>query len=117
MSKEEMSLKGSMDFASTVAFLGDFVKSFAEKTVCIEKGDEFIALKPTDAITFEIEAQRRKGKQKLSIELSWNEEMTPEASTYFTVSSREPEPASASAAPAPAPETVHDPVKKAAAGK
>ncbi|MBF0482023.1 MAG: amphi-Trp domain-containing protein [Desulfovibrionaceae bacterium] len=91
MSKCEMSLKGNVDFAGAIALLGDIVKSFKDKTVCIQKGGEFVTLNPVEPIAFEIEAQRKKGKQKLSIELSWFEETAIEAPGEFTVSSKEPE--------------------------
>jgi amphi-Trp domain-containing protein len=91
MSKCEMNLKGNVDFTAAIALLGDIVKSFKDKTVCIQKGGEFVTLKPTEPIAFEIAAQRKKGKQKLSIELSWFEEMSVEAPTEFKVSSKEPE--------------------------
>ena len=93
MGKQGISIKGSMDHASVVAFLEDVVKSFKDKTVCVQRGDEFVTLTPADSIELEIEAVVKKGKQKLSIELNWREEITIEsADTPFKVSSVEPEP-------------------------
>jgi len=110
MSKCEMSLKGNLDFTAAVALLGDVLKSFKDKTVCIQKGEEYVTLRPAESIAFEIEAQRKKGKQKLSIELSWFEDLVAEVPTDFKVSSKEPALPPATAAPAS--EVVCETVKK-----
>jgi amphi-Trp domain-containing protein len=112
MNKCEISLKGNLDFQDMAGFLGDIVKSFKDRTVCIQKGGEFVTLKPADVIAFEVEAARKKGKQKLAIELSWAEETVLDAPAGFKISSKEPEltaEAVAEAAAAPACE----PAKKA----
>ncbi len=102
-----ISVKGSMDFNSTLAFLEDLVASIKEKTVCIQRGEEFITLKPTDTIEMEIEAKQKKGKEKLSIELSWRQELpkveSEEAEQPFSVSSKEPEIPAVPAEDEPAP--------------
>ena len=102
-------LKGNVDFTGAITLLNDIVKSFKDKTVCIQKGGEFVTLSPAEPIAFEIAAQRKKGKQKLSIELSWFEEMAAEVPTDFKVSSKEPE----LPVGAPAPEAACETAKKA----
>lgn len=92
MGKQGIALKGSMDFDSVVAFLEDVVRSFKEKKVCVQRGEEFVTLTPGDSIDLEVEATRKKGKQKLCIELNWREELHVEADMPFQVSSCEPEP-------------------------
>lgn len=95
MSKSGVSVKGTMDFPSMVAFLEDLVGCFKEKTICIQRGDEFITLKPAENIEMEIEAKQKKGKEKLVLELSWREELPQldeeEAEAPFRVSAKEPE--------------------------
>lgn len=63
MSKQGMVVKGMMDYESVVNFLEDFLKSFKEKTVCVQRGDDFVTLKPADNMDVEIEASVKKGKQ------------------------------------------------------
>ncbi len=91
MSKHGIAIKGTMDFESVLAFLEDVVNSFREKTVCVQRGDEFITLKPGETIDMELEAVEKKGKQKLSLELSWREEIITESEEPFKVSCDVPE--------------------------
>ena len=116
MGKNEIELKGNMVFVEMANFLDDICKSFREKTVCIQKGSEFVTLNPTDTISFEVGAERKKGKQKLTVELSWAEEITMGTSTGFKVSSKEPElPActdNSAAVTEPGPEVAEEHAKK-----
>ncbi len=91
-SKSGISVKGSMDFKSVATFLDDLVRSFKDKTVVVQRGDEFVTLKPTDNIDLELEAVMKKGKQKLTLELAWREEAEIQEEVSFQVSSKEPEP-------------------------
>lgn len=91
-SKSGISVKGTMDFKSVATFLDDLVKSFKDKTVVVQRGDEFVTLKPADSIDIELEAVMKKGKQKLTLELAWREEIESQEEVSFRVTSREPEP-------------------------
>ncbi|QJT09117.1 amphi-Trp domain-containing protein [Oceanidesulfovibrio marinus] len=91
--KSGISVKGSMDFKSVTNFLEDLVKSFKEKTVVVQRGAEFVTLKPAESIELELEAAVKKGKQKLTLELEWREEIQAEEELSFRVTSTEPEPA------------------------
>lgn len=91
-SKSGISVKGSMDFKSVTSFLEDLVKSFKDKTVVVQRGTEFVTLKPTDTIDLELEAAVKKGKQKLTVELAWREDVQSDEEVSFRVTSTEPEP-------------------------
>ncbi len=92
MGKQGIVIKGSMDYASVVAFLEDVVRSFKERKLCVQRGEEYVTLTPGESIDLEVEAAQKKGKQKLCIELNWREELGAESDTPFKVSSCEPEP-------------------------
>ncbi len=91
MKKKEVKTKREMNAKTAVEILEDLVRSFKEGTVCIQDGDEFVTLKPTDGIEMVIEASEKKGKQKLEISLSWRE-MMPEdkEERAFRITSEEP---------------------------
>ncbi len=91
-SKSGIVIKGTMDFQSVLTFLEDVVKSFREKTVCVQRGDEYITLKPAESIEMELEAVEKKGKQRLSLELTWREEVPAETELPFKVSCEAPLP-------------------------
>jgi len=107
MSKQSLSVEATMTYEAVVAFLEDFRKSFKERKVVVQKGEQFVTLTPLDAISVEIEAKVKKGKQSLGIELEWKEEEKPEIEEgeCVKVSSVEPE---------PAPETPTEPEQEAA---
>lgn len=90
--KNEIKIKQTMELAAVNDILKDLVKSFDEGTVCFEKGKEFVTLRPGKVIEVEIEAETKKDKQKLSIELSWRQyEPEKEDLPVIKISSEEPE--------------------------
>ena len=93
MKKGEVKIKKNMSAEAVGSILDDLIGSFKEGTVCVESGGEFVVLKPSELIEVEIEASRKKNKEKLVIELNWRETIPlaePEAD--FKISSTEPEP-------------------------
>ncbi|MBI4667187.1 MAG: amphi-Trp domain-containing protein [Nitrospinae bacterium] len=92
MSKKEVEVKGNMDLKTAIGHLEELVASFKAGTVCIQNGSEFVTLKPKPAVTFEMEASRKKGKEKLSLEIGWMiEKMPVEENPSLKISSKEPE--------------------------
>ncbi len=90
--KSEIKIKTAANAETVIGILEDLVKSFKEGTVVLEKENEFVSLTPGNDFQVEIEAGRKKNKQKFSLELSWvltesKEENPPE----FKISSQEPE--------------------------
>lgn len=92
MKKSEIKVKGLINGESICGVLSDLAQSFKEGTVCIENGQEFVTMKPGANIEFEIEASQKKGKEKLTIELTWRQvEEVVEGESGFKISSCEPE--------------------------
>lgn len=90
--QSEVRIKTNMGADRVADFLQDLVNSFKEGTVCIEKGTEFVTLKPGKDIAVEIGAAYKKDKQKLHIELSWLQlEHGAETVSEFRISAQEPE--------------------------
>jgi amphi-Trp domain-containing protein len=70
-SERNVSYKSAIDVDQAVTYLEELARSMRKGTVYIRHGDEEIELLPADGMGFELEASEKKGKQKLSIELSW----------------------------------------------
>lgn len=99
--KSEVKIKQTMKLGTVIDILKDLAKSFDEGTVCFEKGKEFVTLRPGKVIDVEIEAELKKDKQKLSVELCWRQLETEKEDAHgIRISSREPE------MEAPAPEAA-----------
>lgn len=90
--KSEMKIKRTCDADSIADMLQQLADAFREKTVCFEKGGEFVTLKPGGNIELELEAGVKKDKQKVCLEMAWRE-TAPEAEqeAAFKISSQEPE--------------------------
>lgn len=71
MEKKAIALKEKMELGKVIACLEDIVASLNEGTMCIQYGEDLITLKPTGNVDLEIEAVVKKGKEKLVLELSW----------------------------------------------
>lgn len=91
MSKSSLSLKGTMDPQSLAQILEDMAKSIKAGTLCLQKGVEFVTLKPCGSMDFTIEAGVKKGKQKLEISVKWEEPAELSTPEEITISDVEPE--------------------------
>lgn len=92
MEKKKLSIKETADLKRVISYMEDIVKSLKAGKVCLVKGSEFITLKPSSLVSFEMEGTARKGKEKLAFEVTWvqGEEMKEECEE-LKISSSEPE--------------------------
>jgi amphi-Trp domain-containing protein len=79
MKKNEVEIKCKLESDAVAAMFSDLAKSFKEGKVVIQKGSSFVTLRPAGTIEVEIEAVEKKGKQKIDIELGWEEEILLDA--------------------------------------
>lgn len=92
MSKKEVSLKRTMETKQVISYMEDIVSSMKAGTVCVQRGDEFVTLKPSAPIEMEIEAEQKKDKESLVIELSWRTAATASGEPEkIMISAKEPE--------------------------
>jgi len=73
MSKSSITLKGTSDAQGLAQLLEDMAKSVRAGCVCLQRGGEFVTLRPAGNLEFELEAAGKKGKSKLSLEVKWEE--------------------------------------------
>lgn len=88
--QSEVKIKTSMNTDAVTNFLQDLVESFKHGTVCIEKGMEYVTLKPGNEILVEISAAYKKDKQKLCMEFGWRQNEPTADLSDFKVSYQEP---------------------------
>jgi amphi-Trp domain-containing protein len=70
-SRNDIALKGEMDRNDIIDMLERLVQGFKKGAVCLRKGSESMTLSPADHVGFGIEAEIKKDKQKVVIELRW----------------------------------------------
>ncbi len=105
--KQEVSFKGNLEQKTVVSYLEDMIKSFKAGKVCIQNGEKFVTLQPQGDIELSVQASEKKGKEKLSFELSWRKSPEDERkSIELKISSKEP------VKPKPAAKTTPKPAQK-----
>jgi len=91
MKKNEVAIKCKLETNAVAAMLSDLAKSFKEGKVVIQKGASFVTLRPVGVIEVEIEAVEKKGKQKIEIQLDWEEEILLDAAeARIKISAQDP---------------------------
>ena len=91
MSKKKISTRLSLDSSQLAAQLRALASSFEDGKVVIAHESNFVSLVPTNAMQLELEAETKKGKNKLSLELSWQQHVAVEGPSSLLISSEEPE--------------------------
>lgn len=90
MNKKSISVKTSLKKERAIAYLEELVKSLKANQVCIQQETEFVKLVPGETMELEVSAAQKKGKEKLSFELSWTTEVPELDSDLLVISSKEP---------------------------
>ena len=108
VSKKQVTVKGTMNPQTVATILEDLLESFKKGQVVVQNGAEFVTLKPSDSIGIELEAAMKKGKEKLTLELSWQQKIEVDVpQSDFSIGSEEPE------IPEPVVEPEEKPAEKA----
>jgi amphi-Trp domain-containing protein len=91
MKKNEVAIKYKLETDAVAAMLSDLAKSFKEGKVVIQKGASLVTLRPAGVIEVEIEAVEKKGKQKIEIQMDWEEDILLDAAEAgIKISAEEP---------------------------
>ncbi|WP_243311868.1 amphi-Trp domain-containing protein [Fundidesulfovibrio agrisoli] len=90
MSKASIAISGVTDPQALAQILSDLAGSLRAGTICLRKGAEYVTLKPATRMDFEIEAAIKKGRQKFSLEVKWEEIPEQVPAGDFTISATEP---------------------------
>jgi amphi-Trp domain-containing protein len=89
--KNEISFKKTANVHEAAKILEDLARTVKEGKVCIETGKKFITLTPMGDISVEIEAEVKKDKEKMVIEMAWRRsDPVKEQSAGLKISSIEP---------------------------
>lgn len=72
MGAKELTFKSSMQIDKVIDYIESILESLQNRTLCIQKGDEYITLTPADSLSLEVEAESKSDKEKIAIKLSWS---------------------------------------------
>lgn len=89
--KKEVSMKSVINKNDAASYLEEMAKALREGKVVVSNNSNSITLNPEDSVEIELEAEAKKGKESLSIELSWRKEEVQDLSEVkLTIGSEEP---------------------------
>ena len=92
MSSKNISFKSFIDLAQAVTYLEDLASSLRDGRVYVRQADEYVELVPTDGIEIQLDASEKKGKQKLTLELTWRRSLEANGGgSNLSISSNKPE--------------------------
>ncbi len=74
MSKDKLKLDSIMPLDQVVARLEELVASMKSGSVVFQLGQESLSLIPPKVVDFEMKISRKKDKEKIFIEISWDAE-------------------------------------------
>jgi amphi-Trp domain-containing protein len=75
MPKKEISYKASLSLTQAVNHLENLVDSFRKKSICLQMGAEYVFFNMDEALPLEVEvsASEKKGKNNISVQITWRE--------------------------------------------
>lgn len=73
MKKNELKIKKSMNAADVSKIFGDISENLKKEKMCLINGNDFITLIPSNQMDIELKAIQKKEKQRVTIEISWEE--------------------------------------------
>lgn len=95
MASQHLKVKSTLNRLEIIKHLENLATSLKEGTICIQKGEKYVALKPCEPVTLELEAEVKVDKdvlrEKLTIELKWKKsEIIQEEEETFVISHQDP---------------------------
>lgn len=87
MSKKEVKIKTKGNLQDVLNHLEDVVRFLKSGKVTISKNGDTLTLVPEGVVCFELEAQSKKGKEKIEFEIEWKkgEADYSEEDTLFSI--------------------------------
>jgi len=90
MNKKSINVKTALKQEAAVSYLEALAKSIKSGKIVVQAGDEFVSLLPSKVMELEVSAARKKGKERLTFELSWVTEVEALGDVGLLISSVEP---------------------------
>lgn len=85
MSKQSVSMEKTMNLQETIAYLEELVTSLKVGRIEIAEGEKRVILCLPNVLDVEVEAKHKKDKQKLTLELSWKNQLSKEDEEKMTI--------------------------------
>lgn len=91
MKVDKIQIEGSLKLEAVCNYLSDIASSLRDGQMCVIKDADFVTLVPSDQMEISIAAGKKKGKEKLTLKLTWDTPLGSEqCPTMFAISSQEP---------------------------
>jgi len=90
MNKKTINVKTALKQETAVSYLEELVKSIKTGKLVVQQDSDFVSLTPAKTMELEVSASQKKGKEKLTFELTWLTEIAAESDARLLISSKEP---------------------------
>jgi amphi-Trp domain-containing protein len=92
MSKQEIEIKTALGREEASRYLQELAQCLAGGKIVVQRGGEYVELRPQHGLELEIEATRKKDKEKISLELSWRVDAALEQGCELKICAEAPAP-------------------------
>jgi amphi-Trp domain-containing protein len=72
MGKHEVELKDKMEIEKAIEYIENLLAGIKKGKVFIQHGEKVVEITPEKNVKLEVEAEQKKGKEKVSIKLTWH---------------------------------------------
>jgi len=76
MSKDKLKIDSVMPLDQVISKLEELASSLKNGSMTIQLGQESMQLRPSGVVDFEMKVSRKKDKEKVSLEISWEVEQS-----------------------------------------
>ncbi len=73
MGKKEIEIKTWLTREEMVTYLQELAACLSQGRVVLQRGSEYLELTPAQSLELEMEGVRKKGQQKISLEITWRQ--------------------------------------------
>jgi amphi-Trp domain-containing protein len=102
MGKKEAEMKAKIGIETAIEHLENLLSGLKKGAIYVKQGSDVMQLNPSKSVKLEVEAKSKKGREKISIQLSWKldeagdpgdgKSVMDDAEENFSISSAAPAP-------------------------
>lgn len=96
---KKLEVKADMSRAQLASYLRDLAGTLEAGKICIQDGDSYVTLTPSDELSLEFSAAQKPEKGKFELSVSWKVQTEEKRDISLVISGNEPEVADISSGP------------------
>jgi len=86
----KLDIKADMSKAQLASYLRDLAGTLEEGKICVQDGDSYVMLTPSDELSIELSAAQKPDKGKFELAVSWKVQTEEKREVSLVISGSEP---------------------------